>query len=146
MDDLPTGAQLTFDTDSLIYYVEEHNRFLPVIEPVIEKVISRDLFGHAATITLTEVLVGPLRDGLPLLANEYRRLLRSGGNFRLHGLTRRTSERAAAIRARYNLQTPDAIIAATALEASCDYLITNDPVFRRVSELRALVLSDYLNA
>jgi predicted nucleic acid-binding protein len=53
------------------------------------------------------------------------------------------AERAAAIRARWNLRTPDAIIAATALQAGCSHLITNDSVFQRVEGLNVLLISDY---
>ena len=43
------------------------------------------------------------------------------------------------------LKTPDAIHAAAALQAGCGLLITNDPVFRRVSGLTVVVLDDYLS-
>jgi predicted nucleic acid-binding protein len=54
------------------------------------------------------------------------------------------AERAALIRANFSLRTPDAIVAATALEHDCSYLITNDPTFRRVVGLRILVIDDYV--
>jgi len=54
------------------------------------------------------------------------------------------SERAPEIRARWNLRTPDAIIAASALEAGCTHLITNDPPFQRVEGLNVLLLDKFI--
>jgi predicted nucleic acid-binding protein len=45
-------------------------------------------------------------------------------------------------RATQNLKTPDAIHAATAFSANCDYLITNDDGFKRVSNINVVILSD----
>jgi predicted nucleic acid-binding protein len=49
---------------------------------------------------------------------------------------------AAQIRARYNLELPDAFQIVVALAAGCEALLTNDATFRRVTELRVLVLDD----
>jgi len=87
--------------------------------------------------------VGPLRDGHETLADLYRELL-SDPNFGLHDINRNVAERAALIRARFSLRTPDAIVAATAVEHGCSHLITNDPTFRRVEGLRVLVIDDYV--
>lgn len=48
--------------------------------------------------------------------------------------------RAAEIRARYKLQTPDAIQAATAILARATAFITNDPIFERIPEFDTLIL------
>lgn len=49
---------------------------------------------------------------------------------------------AAQIRARYNLQLPDAFQIAVALAAECEAFFTNDNVFRRVTELTVLLLDE----
>jgi predicted nucleic acid-binding protein len=54
------------------------------------------------------------------------------------------AERAARIRADYNLKTPDAIQAATATVAGATALISNDPIFRRVSGFEVLLLDEML--
>ncbi|MFM6073399.1 MAG: type II toxin-antitoxin system VapC family toxin, partial [Dolichospermum sp.] len=53
---------------------------------------------------------------------------------------------AAQIRARYNLQLPDALQIAVALNAECEAFLTNDLTFKRITELRVLVLNDFNNA
>jgi predicted nucleic acid-binding protein len=48
--------------------------------------------------------------------------------------------RAAEIRARYGLRTPDAIMIATAIESGATLAVTNDDAWRKVEELEVLVL------
>jgi len=52
------------------------------------------------------------------------------------------ADRAAQLRAEYNLRTPDAIQAATALLEDADGLITNDAALRRVGGLEILLVDE----
>jgi len=63
---------------------------------------------------------------------------------RLLPISRPILERALKLRATHRVRTPDAIHAATALIAGCTLFATNDPVFRRVSGLQAVILDDYV--
>ena len=97
-----------------------------------------------SVITLTEVLTLPIRNGATTLELEYRDLLLHRRNFTLVSVNVAAAGRAAALRARYGIMTPDAIVVATALEMQCQVLLTNDLRLRRVAELRVLVLDDFL--
>jgi predicted nucleic acid-binding protein len=68
-------------------------------------------------------------------------LLRSR-EFHVLGLSTAAAERAADLRARYRLLTPDALQIAVALEAGCEAFLTNDLMLKRVTELRVLVLDE----
>jgi predicted nucleic acid-binding protein len=50
----------------------------------------------------------------------------------------------ARIRAAHKLRTPDALQAATAIQANATGFITNDPVFSRIQEFETLVLDRLL--
>jgi predicted nucleic acid-binding protein len=52
------------------------------------------------------------------------------------------AERAADLRARHNLRTPDALQIAAALETGCQAFLTNDTQLKRVTELRVLILDE----
>jgi predicted nucleic acid-binding protein len=47
------------------------------------------------------------------------------------------------MRAKYNLKLPDAFQIAVALAANCNCFFTNDVTFRRVKEIKILVLDDF---
>jgi predicted nucleic acid-binding protein len=52
------------------------------------------------------------------------------------------AERAANLRAQYNLRIPDALQIAASLNSECQAFLTNDPILMRVTELRVLVLNE----
>jgi predicted nucleic acid-binding protein len=70
----------------------------------------------ASTLTLTEVLVHPYRDGNQTLAEQYFHTLLNARNLRTVPLSAASASEAARIRAAYQLKTPDAIQLATAKE------------------------------
>jgi predicted nucleic acid-binding protein len=145
LDDLPTGAVIGLDTAPLIYFIEAHDRYGPVVRPLFEERIGRGL-NEAVTsvVSLAEVLVQPLATARPDLVQRYRDLLLQGPHLVLPDLTPQTAERAAALRARYRIRLPDAFQLATGLERNASHFITNDVRLRRVTELTVLVLEDYL--
>jgi len=52
------------------------------------------------------------------------------------------ADRAASLRARYRLRTPDAIQIATALQTRVDAFLTNDRDLRRVEEVPVLLIDE----
>ena len=73
---------------------------------------------------------------------EYRDILVNSGDYTLVAITTAVADSAAGLRARYNLRTPDALHVATAIQSSCDALLTNDAGLKRVRELPVLVLDE----
>ncbi|MBC8171810.1 MAG: PIN domain-containing protein, partial [Anaerolineae bacterium] len=98
--------------------------------------------GVTSTITLTEVLTKPRRLGDVELENTYRKILLQTRNILILPVVPVIAERAADLRARYNLKTPDALQIATALDAGCDAFLTNDAGIQRVTDLKILIVSE----
>ena len=88
-----------------------------------------------------ETLVKPFREHDTLLENLFRTLLYSR-EVQLLPATAELWERAARLRVTTGLKTPDALHAATALQASISLFITNDEGFRRVPDLPVVILDD----
>jgi predicted nucleic acid-binding protein len=142
-DHLPRGAALAFDTDAIIYYVEENPDFVEIVATAFEMVASHFISGHASMVGLTEVLVRPLRNGHDQLAERYRSILGHSDNLIMHPVTAQVAEQAAILRARHNLATPDALIASTALLANCTHLLTNDGKYRNIPGIDVLVIREH---
>ena len=96
----------------------------------------------ASTLTLTEVLSLPLRLGRDDLVRAYRTLLEGHDRLRLVAVDAGVAVKAAELRARHNLRTPDAIQIAAALPAGCDAFLTNESDLRRVTEVKVILVSD----
>ena len=88
-----------------------------------------------ATVTLAEVLTGPLRMGDEAMAQRYRRALTAPPTWRLVDLTVSIAHRAARVRASSKLRLPDAVQIATALETSCIALVTHDRDYSALDDL-----------
>ena len=131
---------LSLNTSPFIYFVEQNPLYVDLMREVFRRVTDGDFQSCSSVITLTEVLVQPLRRNNQTLADDYRDLLFNGTNFQLFSLTASIAERAAELRAKYNLRTPDALQIATALENNCDAFLCNDDGLKRVTELRIIIL------
>jgi predicted nucleic acid-binding protein len=63
------------DTAPIIYWLEEHPRLAERFAAVFETVESGEATAVISTVTLAEVLAGPLRSGNELLTAQYRETL-----------------------------------------------------------------------
>ncbi|GBC82614.1 tRNA(fMet)-specific endonuclease VapC [bacterium HR10] len=143
LDDVLSGvARLGLDTAPIIYFVKAHPRYDAVMTEVFRRIADGTITGVTSVITLTEVLVHPLRQGRRELQLEYRDLLLQSANFEIVPLDVAAAERAADLRARYNVRTPDALQLAAALAAGCDAFLTNDASLKRVTEIKVLVVAE----
>jgi len=134
--------RLSLDTAPIIYFVEANPAYVDVCRAVLRRVSDGSITAHTSAVTLTETLVLPLRTQNTVLEAEYRDLLLNTNGVVILPVDAAVAERAADLRARYNLKTPDALQVATAMAAGCEALLTNDAGLRRVAEVRMLVLSE----
>jgi predicted nucleic acid-binding protein len=130
LDQIPTGATVTVDSAPIIYVLADRAPFAERFVSLFQAAEQSRLRIAISSITLAEVLVGPLRVGDELLAEKYRRTLISAKGWRLVSLSAEIAVSAARIRAHHNLKLPDAIQVATALATESSALITHDRDFR----------------
>ena len=136
---------VALDASIFIYFIEEHPRFMPVVEPVFSSIAEGSLAAVTSSLTLLEVLVHPLRANLPALADEYEQILTHSAGVELIPLDQRLLRVAAHLRAATRLKTPDAIHLASALKAGCTAFLTNDDRIPAGLGIRILRARDYLD-
>jgi hypothetical protein len=71
-DDLPEQALLLIDSAPIIYFLENHQKLAPHFEPLFEAHGTGRLRFAVTTITIAEVLIGPVRAGDEPVARRYR--------------------------------------------------------------------------
>lgn len=133
--DLPEGALLLVDSAPIIYVLEGHPRFGARFNPLFEAHAAGRLRFTVTTITVAEVLTGPLQAGDHALAQRYRAILES---WQPIPLDLDIAENAASLRASLGLKLADAVQAASALTANAAALVTHDRDFSRVRALRII--------
>lgn len=134
------------DTMVFIYHLQEHPRYVPATQVILEAWEKGAPQGVTSVITLAEVLVKPFRGGNQVATEDYRRLLTTFPNLRLVEVSRNVAELAARLRAAHGQPMPDMIQAATALISGATGFISNDPAFRRLKDLEILILDDVVSA
>ena len=132
---LPAGALLLVDTAPIIYTLEAHERYAPRFAPIFQRHADGELSLAVTTVTLAEVLAGPLKAGEEALAKRYRAVLES---WRVVELSCDIAASAARLRGQYGLKLPDAIQLASALAINAEALVTHDRDFAHVRGLRVL--------
>jgi predicted nucleic acid-binding protein len=118
--------RILIDSSVWIYHFEQHTEFGAPAGRVIEGLEEGVYRGITSELTLLELIVRPLLLGRQDIADEYELLLNYFPNLELEPITREILLDAAALRARYRLRTPDAILLATAIHSRATAAVTND--------------------
>jgi len=137
---LVSYRRIGLDTNVLIYYIEEHPIYLKKIEPLIEKIADGKVTGITSYVTLLELLVKPIREGRSDLVGQYKTILT--GQLEMVPMDEAVSIKAAELRAKYGIRTPDAIQLASVIHKKGDVFITNDRGLKDVKEIKVLILED----
>jgi predicted nucleic acid-binding protein len=132
---LAPGALLLIDTPPIVYHLEGHAELGPRFHPLFEAHAAGELRFAVTTVTLAEVLTGPLRAGEEALARRYRAVLES---WRVVALDADIAETAARLRAALGLKLADAVQAASAFAINAAALVTHDRDFDRLTALRVI--------
>lgn len=133
---LQDGDLVVVDTAPLIYILEDHPLFASLFQGLFEAADQGRLQVAVSTISVAELLVGPLKDGKDALAKRYEKAL---GNFDLIAVSTDIAVTAARLRAATGLRLPDALQAAIALEVGAAALVTHDRDFSKLAGLKILL-------
>ncbi|MBC6473867.1 MAG: type II toxin-antitoxin system VapC family toxin [Hormoscilla sp. GM102CHS1] len=120
------GQIVGLDTAPLIYFVEENQTYLQMVDPFFEALGRGEFTVVTSAVTLLEALVQPLRRGDTMLAQQYRDILFNQEGLTMIEVSPDIAETAAQLRAIHNIQSLDAIQLATAIRGGAAFFLTND--------------------
>jgi predicted nucleic acid-binding protein len=103
------GQVVGLDTAPLIYFIEQNETYLELVRAFFRVMSQGEFQVITSTLTLTEILVYPLRSGNLELADQYRDIVLDQENLITVPVSVEITEVAAQLRATQNLRTPDAI-------------------------------------
>jgi len=131
---------IALDTNIFVYLLESNPRYVGVADAIFSWIVNGRGKAVTSTVTMAELLVPCYRERHEERAEEIYALLSTFPNLQWIAPNLEVADIAAQIRAHHQLQTPDALQAATAIHAHATALITNDPVFEHVDRFETLVL------
>ena len=136
--------RIGLDTSIFIFEVEESRKYIEIVHPVFQWLEKPESYGITSAVSMLELLVHPYRRSDLDTVNRFYALLSTYPNLHWVELTLPVADAAARLRAEFNLKTPDAIQAASAMSLQATGFISSDPAFKRLDTLDVLVLDDLL--
>ena len=135
---------VALDTSIFIYQMETNPRYFPLSDAVFAWLEQSKNSAITSVLSMSELLVPAYRDRDERRLQHYRGLLGTYPRLAWVQPDLEIADTAARLRAAHGLKTPDAIHAATAIKSKAPTFLSNDPIFKRVKELDALILDDIL--
>ncbi|HLH31008.1 MAG TPA: PIN domain-containing protein, partial [Terriglobia bacterium] len=105
------------DTSVFIFQIEENPKYVHLTHQIFTWLQSARNTASTSTITMLEVLVQPYREADEERVDSFYALLSTYPHLEWIDTSLAIADRAAQLRARFNLKAPDAIQAATAIVA-----------------------------
>jgi predicted nucleic acid-binding protein len=138
LEAIPVGALIAIDTAPLIYWLEDHARWGEAYAGLFEGIAADRWQGLLSTVSLAEILTGPLQQQREELVERYIAVLTDPASFQMASLSPAIAIGAARLRARYALRLPDAVQLSTALQRGAMALVTHDRDFAGCGDLPIL--------
>lgn len=136
---------VSLDTSVFIYHFEKSKTYFNVTKEIFSR-LDNDLGFLAITSihSLLELCVKPIKESRHDLVEEYSNKLLYDEQLTALMIDGEIIIKAAELRARYGIKTPDAIQIATSIIGQANAFITNDKKLERIEEIEVLVLYDFL--
>ena len=135
------GRTIGIDTAPIIYFIEK-GIYFKIMRSFFERLLEGHFRAITSTITLLEVLVQPYRYENNHLLEEYREILLYADSLSIVPVSNEIADKAAELRARYRVRTPDAIQVATAIQGEASMFLTNDKTLKKIREIDVITLLD----
>ena len=136
------GNVVGLDTTPLIYFIEKNVTFHPLVRPFFVALANGQFTVVTSTITLVETLIHPIRNSHHEIARRYREILLNTSHLTTFDVSPDIAQKAAEIRANYQIRTPDAIQLAAALQGGATFFLTNDHDLKKFPEINVVVVND----
>ena len=131
------------DACAIIYNIEAKEPFHWKVQGILSKIINenQEVCITVSRLSIIECLVQPLRQQQTFIIEQYRSFFASQ-DLQIIELTAELMEKALWLRVNYNLRTPNALQAASALKLAPMGMtfLTGDKAFKKVPDLNTVIL------
>ena len=126
------------DANYLIYFLDRTEPYFEVVAPIFQACDQGDFMGFTGDAAMCEVMVHPYRKKSPSEIARGKSLFTREGFLTVLRHDADSFDLTAQIRAGSNMRMIDALHYATALQAGCRYLLTNDHNFKSGTTLEVI--------
>jgi len=136
-------GKIYFDTVAFIYWVEENPDFMHKVEAVVLDASEAGASFCTSVLSIAEFGVQPTAKGRQDLIFKFDELLLNA-DFDVLNVDREAAVISYQLRARYpTIKAIDALHLASAIQAGCDFFVTNDIRLKSIRELAICIIGEY---
>ena len=130
------AMKICLDTNILIYFLEGIEPQASKVEKVLSRFMKTEDEGIISTITVAEILTGVYKSEDMNKGSEIKKLLKdlTLNSFKIVPVTFEIADLAANLRAKRGGRLPDALVVATALNQTADYIYSQDKDLQRFNK------------
>lgn len=136
------GSRVYFDVNPIIYFIEQNTQFAETVTPVFEMIGDGSIVAFTSELSLTEILIKPIRDNRIQVIQAHKELLLDPELVTLISPNQDTFLLAAELGGKLAMRAPDAIHMACAIESKCKYFITNDKSIKSTGNVTVVLVGD----
>ncbi len=138
-----TTRKIYFDTNVLIYLIENHPVYRNKIVSLIKAMDELDCITVTSELTLAECLVKPFAENDQRSQAIYIDHVKNSDFLQVKPVSQKILIEAARLRSIFKNKLPDSIHLATALASSCDVFVGNDKKIRVADSIQLVTLDDF---
>jgi predicted nucleic acid-binding protein len=135
---------IAIDTAPFIYYIEENNTYLEIIDGLFKLIADGNITAYTSVVTLIEVLTKPMEKENEDLSKKYEDLIANSEHLILIDIDRYVAVETAKLRAKYKIKIPDAIQLTAGIINNAEIFVTNDANLKKIREIKVITLDDLL--
>jgi predicted nucleic acid-binding protein len=139
------GQRVYIDANYLIYFLDKAENYIDIVAPIFQSCDRGEFLAFTGDAAVSEVMVHPYRTKSPSEIARGKALFRREGFLKVLSHDASTFDLTAQIRATSAMRMLDALHLATALQAGCRYILTNDRDFKSDASLEVIPISSLLN-
>ena len=139
---IPAGDRVLLDSSALIAYLNGGELVTPVAQHIVDQFVAGGRNSAIVSMaTAMEILVRPLRTGVPSHYRHVLDFLRRSPGITAQEIDLDTAYEAARLRADHGFKPADALIVASGLVSQVGHLVTNDDAWTgRLTPLRGRIV------
>lgn len=135
------AGSIALDTNIFVYVFDEDSAFHLQAKNVMGLVRNTNLVVAVSVIVYSELFsYSPISEEEH---KQYTKILEKNDQFQLVDVTLTIAKKAAYLRRKYRIKTPDALIIASAIESGAEVFVTNDERLKILQEIEVKTLNDF---
>lgn len=139
------AKKVGIDTNCFLYVLSDHPRFFQPAKTVFATLEEKNIPLATSVITLIALLYFAEKRGGKKVLIDYQDAVINFPNLDLVSVNVEIAQKAAQLRVKYKITTPDAIQLATAIISNCSFFISNDKTLLRCQkEISILLLKKFV--